>query len=100
MFTTYMYVSFSMLVPHQQHVFTTCRALHTDKINHRLKKPVHLEVKAGANKHMFTSHQQNAEQSISSHNYLAKPLKMWQSTDFFMITPTNKNCMHEEINNQ
>jgi len=49
---------------------------------------------------MFISHQQNAGQKITSHNYLVKPLKMWQNTDFFVITPTNKKCMHEEINSQ
>jgi len=70
-----------MLVPYQLHVFTTCRALHTDTINHRLKTLVHPAVKAGTNKHMFTSHQQNAGQKVTSHNYLVKPLKMWQSTD-------------------
>jgi len=77
----YSELPFSMLAPHQ-HVFITCRALHTGTINPRLKTQVHLEVKAGANKHMFTSHQQNAGQKITSHNYLVKPLKMWQSTDF------------------
>jgi hypothetical protein len=70
MFTTDMYVymyselSFSMLAPHQQHVLTTYRALHTDTINHRLKTQFHLEVKAGANNSMFTSHQQNAGQKL------------------------------------
>jgi hypothetical protein len=33
----YSELSFSMLAPDQQHVFTTCRTLHTDTINHRLK---------------------------------------------------------------
>jgi len=87
MFTTdmcvcmYSELPFSVLAPHQQHVFTTCRALLTGTVHHRLKTQVHLEVKAGTNKHMFTSHQQNAGQKIKSHKYLVKPLKMWQSTN-------------------
>jgi hypothetical protein len=71
MFTTDMYVCIQNYPspmapppppPPPPHVFTICRALHTDTIHHRLKTQVHLEVKTGENKHIFTSHQQNTGQ--------------------------------------